>query len=562
MLSMLPPNALFVTFPLWSVMLVLVSHCLYAYLLAKYSHHWLVQFHQVIDLTPIEQGCAGFHQGSGKGSAVVHPVPRLVRALLVKYLFDLSYRETEEKIDRDLLVKWFVGYGLFESPPDHTTLQRFEIWVLSHRPRLFFDEILRQIDALCPQDRRRMQLVDTYAMLARGAKSSIIHLMRGASRKLLQALEAADPQRHAALCAQLDLMALFGPEDEKPTAFLTPQERDARLQQVASQALRLHAWLKESLDAQRPPYLPLETQAPLRLWLGHLHKIIHDETCVTPQPAPDGAEVTIRERPHGQKGSYRIGALNDTTATFRNHAADKPAELGFNVSVLTTTHFVRETQVDTGAQPDPVALPPMLHSQKEHHGFFPDKLGGDRAYGTGKVRAAVEAVTHGQTQVVALLPDYDKRTERFTPTDFTLADDGAALTCPNGVTTYKHYLSQDRDGVDFRFTAKMCRGCPLAARCRGEDAKPQAHRMVFISHYRDQVQAALAYNATEQFKQEIKLRAHVERIIYNLTNLHGGRRAHSTGLPKADFQTKMVATAFNIRQLLRLVARRPQAAAV
>ncbi len=202
-----------------------------------------------------------------------------------------------------LLVKWFVGYGVFQSPPDHTTLQRFEIWVLTHQPRLFFDEILRQIDALCPEDRRRMQLVDTYAMLARGAKSSIIGLIRGASSKLLKELEVCDPQRFATLVAQLDLVALFGQDDDKPTAFLTAQERDERLQQVARQALRLHHLLSELLDT--PPFLSPDDQAPLRLWLGHLHKIIHDEASVKPNPADEPDAVTVRERPHGKKGSYR-----------------------------------------------------------------------------------------------------------------------------------------------------------------------------------------------------------------------------------------------------------------
>lgn len=86
-----------------------------------------------------------------------------MRALLIRYLYNLSYRQTEEWIDCHLLAKWFVGYGLFESPPDHTTLQRFELWVLEHRPHLFFNEILRQVDALCPEDRRRTQIVDTFA---------------------------------------------------------------------------------------------------------------------------------------------------------------------------------------------------------------------------------------------------------------------------------------------------------------------------------------------------------------------------------------------------------------
>ena len=80
---------------------------------------------------------------------------------------------------------------------------------------------------------------------------------------------------------------------------------------------------------------------------------------------------------------------------------------------------------------------------------------------------------------------------------------------------------------------------------------PKARRKVFISFYRGQVEAALEYNRTPLFKIEIKERPRVERIIYNLTHIHGARRCRSVGLEKANFQLKMAATAFNIRQFIR-----------
>lgn len=64
------------------------------------------------DLTPLKQGCAGFHLNNGRGAPVVRPVPRLVRALLVRHLQKLSLRQTEEEIDNHLLYKSFVGYGV------------------------------------------------------------------------------------------------------------------------------------------------------------------------------------------------------------------------------------------------------------------------------------------------------------------------------------------------------------------------------------------------------------------------------------------------------------------
>jgi len=45
-----------------------------------------------------------------------------------------------------VLIKWFVGYPLFAAGPDHSTLERFEQWVIEHQHRAPFDEVLQQID--------------------------------------------------------------------------------------------------------------------------------------------------------------------------------------------------------------------------------------------------------------------------------------------------------------------------------------------------------------------------------------------------------------------------------
>lgn len=68
-------------------------------------------------------------------------------------------------------------------------------------------------------------------------------------------------------------------------------------------------------------------------------------------------------------------------------------------------------------------------------------------------------MTDNQTQVIALLPDYNKRSDLYNPRDFTLSDDGLSLTCPNNLTTTARYLTESKGGVDFRFSAKCCCGC-------------------------------------------------------------------------------------------------------
>jgi transposase len=467
------------------------------------------------------------------------------------------------------LYKQFVGYELFEPPPDHTTLCRFELWVLEHQPDLFFDEMLKQVYRLYPEERERLLLTDTFGMYVRGARKYLIDLLRDLGQGLLNELAELDPVRHQQVLTQLNEAALFGQKGDKITPALKPEERAERLQQVVNAALDLHAHLLSLLN--EAPFLPPEAEARLRLWLAAIAKVIADETTVTPDPEqPDKRRVV--ERAHGKKGTYRIACANDLDATYRDHGKGQ-AELQHNAALLTSDRFVQQTHVVTGAAPDPTTLVPLLEKLHQHHDFFPPKVVGDQIYGSGKTRAEVAQVSQGQTQLVALVPDYEKRTDRFVPADFTLSEDGFSLTCPNGVTSTKIYFLPDKDGHEFRFTYKMCQGCrywlsaaQLAADpdqdyCRVPDCQPKSPRQVFISDYRDEVLAALEYTKTDPFKQEMKQRPLIERIIFNLTHFFGARYARSTGLLKANFQLRMAAAAFNLRQLIRLPRRpRPTAA--
>jgi uncharacterized protein with von Willebrand factor type A (vWA) domain len=101
----------------------------------------------------------------------------------------------------------------------------------------------------------------------------------------------------------------------------------------------------------------------------------------------------------------------------------------------------------------------------------------------------------------------------------------------------------------------------LAVRCGSTAAlKPgsKAIRNVFISDYRREFEAALAYMHTDDFKIDMRLRPLVERIIAALVRYNGARRARRRGQDKADFQAKMNATAFNIKTWIKLLYPKPK----
>ena len=82
------------------------SERVYADLIKRAPDHLLIKLRDHLDLKPLEEACASFHHDSGPGRPVMHTMPRLVRALLVKYLYDYGLRG---------------GSG-----PDHSPLERFE----------------------------------------------------------------------------------------------------------------------------------------------------------------------------------------------------------------------------------------------------------------------------------------------------------------------------------------------------------------------------------------------------------------------------------------------------
>jgi len=547
----LPPGVLMIVLPYWSKLLEWLSGQVYQRLVVQISRdHWLVRLQAKLDTAPLERVCAAYQHSAGPGSPVVHGVPQLVRARLVKHLYHWPLREAESQIRTHRVVKWFVGYRLWAAGPDHTTLERFEQWVCEHQHRQFFDQVLTQIDRDFPDERTQPQVGDTFAMQADAARESLVCLLRHTCQRLLCSLAQLDPHALATLQPHYDAEALFGPAHEVNAFYLNEAARLARLQTTARAALACGQAVRRYL-AECTTHLATEARPELTQHLAQLDKILADELSIRPDPA--GGPSQISPLPAKEQGSFRLGSATDPEATFRLHGAHKQ-DLGYNVNLAVTPRFVREIQALTGAQPDTVALPALLTAQWEHSGFLPAKLIYDAAAGEAKTRARVREATQGQTQLVAPLRQAHQAANHFPPSAFTLSADDTTLTCPNGQTTPHFTRTRTNDsGRLFSFRSRQCQGCPLWSQCRSPKAKPSAPRQVFISDYRQELLAAQAYNQTSQYRLDMQLRPLVEQIIAALTRHNGARRARRRGERAADFQAKMAAMAFNIKRWLRLL---------
>jgi hypothetical protein len=421
-----------------------------------------------------------------------------------------------------------------------------------------------------------------------------VRLIRHTCQCLLRVLHTADPVAHAAVTGQLAAVALFGAPAERAEFYLDPEARRVRVQTTVVAALHCAALVQAHLT----PALPAAARQPVSDRLADLTKIIADEVALTRDAS--GAITRVEVLPPQQQGSYRLGSATDPDATYRVHGKDK-CDLGYNVNVAVNTHFVREIQAATGAQPDAAGLPDLLTAQQAHHDVVPPQFIYDAAAGEAKTRVLVSQATNGQTQLVAPLRPSPQRHD-LGPADCTLSADGLTLTCPNGQTSTAAYRSQSADGRSFRFTAAQCQDCPLWQACRGPKAAPAGAqpspaaatpaptaapaaatpepatapaaatpepaaatppklppRQFFISDYRDVLAQARTFNATPEYKAAMQLRPGVERIIAGLTRYNDARRCRRRGLANADYQAKMSAMAFNLKTWLRLLAARDRA---
>lgn len=566
----------------WSLLAECFGEWFFAILIERCHNHLLVKLAHHLDFAPLEAACAAYRHQDGPGAPPTYPTKILARCLLLMYLEPISLRQLEQRLYSDMLMRWFVGLSAFGSTPDHSTIERFTLWVEANHPRLYYDTVLKQIDEHFPNSRKLDQIGDTYGMVANAAEEGLTRRLRHTSECLLEEAVRSIPDQLTAIVGGKRLsesiyqppfawVKLFGKPREANGFYLDEQQRFLRIQETALAARDLQQRFSAALQLCKSQDFP-----DLRLWVGHLGKILYDNVSFLDKPGAEGQWIhlrTAKERRHDPLTNLRIGSATDPEATYRVHGENEDdILLGYNVQLAASTDgFIRETQAYTGAISDQAGIANLVAEQKEHLGCCPPKLVYDQAGGSGKARADVARVSDGQTQLVSKLLPYEKRSNLFGPYDFSLSQDGLTLTCPaNKQSSIAYATSALSNGRSFRFAACLCwlngdppqqmaeadlsLRCPLWEKCRGDKDGPGVKREVFVSDYRDFVLASKVYNQTEDFHIDMQQRPLIERIVFELTHYNGARRCRSRGLAKADFQAKMCATAYNLKLWMRKIS--------
>lgn len=109
------------------------------------SNHFLVRLKNEVPWERFTQGMLSAYKGGGEYGPSPYAPDKILRMLLIPYLFNISEREAEQVVRFNLLAKYFVGLGVDELPPDNSTLTVFKERLLKAQGQKAWESLFNKI---------------------------------------------------------------------------------------------------------------------------------------------------------------------------------------------------------------------------------------------------------------------------------------------------------------------------------------------------------------------------------------------------------------------------------
>lgn len=107
--------------------------------------HFLVALEELFDWEALAEEFIYLYKGQGQLGRPPYPPALVFKMLFLSYLYGVSERQMEEMAQYHLAIKWFLGLGLDEKAPDHSTLTKFKARLLAGRDEQLLQELLAKV---------------------------------------------------------------------------------------------------------------------------------------------------------------------------------------------------------------------------------------------------------------------------------------------------------------------------------------------------------------------------------------------------------------------------------
>ena len=465
---------------------------------------------------------------SGMGRPSIPP-SQLAKVMLLQHRTGASDEQAMECVAWDL--RWKIALGL---PVDHqgwhpTSLTKFRARLLLHgKERVVLENTLRLAAELGMLEGTAEQIIDSTPMLGAAATQDTVRLIRHGVKKLIDAVATVDVEAGGLLADGLEFD--YSRPNEKPDAqWRVRVERERMLTRVAQDAERALAavervgWL---LDDER-----------IKAAHGLLRELIGQDF-----------EIDDDGVPRLYCGT-RQGRIISTVDPEMRHGRKSNAQLfdGYKISAAATNSsepLITAVDVCPAGETDGPQAKRLIDSQPPDQ--RPDRILGDTAYGNGPVRAEL---AERRVDVLAPVPEGKVEEGVLGKRDFEIDLDAGTVRCPGG-----HVVPVSVSRTGFRganFTAAMCRGCPLKARC----CPGKSRRQIRIIEHEELLQAGRqALQDAIAAEHLRRTRPRIERLLGLLAHRYGARKSRYMGSAKARLQAAWAAALVNLNPIARRLA--------
>ncbi len=125
--------------------------------------HFLRQLRGLLDWEEFSRPLLKVYKGGAEVGGVPYHPSVLLRMLLLSYLYKLSERQVEEFVNDSLAAKYFLGLGVHQRAPDHSSLTVFKERVLTQKGPKCFEKLFQQVVRLAGEkgiEFGKIQIVD------------------------------------------------------------------------------------------------------------------------------------------------------------------------------------------------------------------------------------------------------------------------------------------------------------------------------------------------------------------------------------------------------------------
>lgn len=473
--------------------------------------HLLYKINEKVDFSFINRTCEELYS-SNKGRPVTNTPEMMLRSAVVQFLYNYSDRQMEYEAQVNIMVKWFIGLNLDENAYDHSALGYFRNKLGNDKWDEVFYQILKQIQdaGLSKSD---TQYIDATHVIANIAIPGTIGIIRQGITEVIKSLKKVDPKLYKELGGKKQVLK------KEQVYKLNQKEKEEKLVEIVKEAKKV---IQKTERFEEPIKEKVEV---LKRILGE--NIQEDEGNIS-----------------RRNGQVKDRIVNPVDPDARHGAkSDDKKFVGYKVnSTMSEDGFITNINATHGNSYDGDLLLPLIDKGLAN-GQMISKIVADGAYGSATNR--FEMLKRNGVLIAPVSKDANTSGDYYPQAMFSIDESG--VTCPAGHRTMISYYNKRTGTTLYHFKKSDCQNCSLKQKCTKLD-----HRTITVSKHYSIFEEAKRYSKSQEYKDDMKMRAHIEPKQGEMKRFHGLERAKFWGIEKLNVQAILTGIVVNIKRFVKL----------